>query len=191
MAEMAAANLLAGVRGEPLPTPVVAAGLSWPDSGAVSLPRTRVAGEWGNVDPVSSGTHPWTGSHQFGSDRGDGPPAERGRTSNRPPERLWLADQSTKGYLAERRRLRAKYPPGAWSSRIQVLGLVHARLAERRSIGSGLDPCLPSPTTPPTGIWQETEPEARPVLCSRAGSSAAEHGTFNPLVVGSNPTRLA
>ena len=29
------------------------------------------------------------------------------------------------------------------------------------------------------------------VPCRRAGSSAAEHGTFNPLVVGSNPTRLA
>ena len=29
------------------------------------------------------------------------------------------------------------------------------------------------------------------VRCRRAGSSAVEHGTFNPLVVGSNPTRLA
>jgi hypothetical protein len=27
--------------------------------------------------------------------------------------------------------------------------------------------------------------------CGRAGSSVAEQGTFNPLVVGSNPTRLA
>ena len=29
------------------------------------------------------------------------------------------------------------------------------------------------------------------VPCPRAGSSVVEHGTFNPLVVGSNPTRLA
>ena len=37
----------------------------------------------------------------------------------------------------------------------------------------------------------KTASRACRVRCPRAGSSAAEHGTFNPLVVGSNPTRLA
>ena len=38
--------------------------------------------------------------------------------------------------------------------------------------------------------WHGPQPRQR-VRFPRAGSSAAEHGTFNPLVVGSNPTRLA
>src|SRR5512147_1088132 len=42
----------------------------------------------------------------------------------------------------------------------------------------------------PPGASPATRPGRR-VPCPRAGSSAAEHGTFNPLVVGSNPTRLA
>ena len=49
-------------------------------------------------------------------------------------------------------------------------------------------------TTDPSAPRLRPGTRRRPPTLSgtlRAGSSAAEHGTFNPLVVGSNPTRLA
>ena len=72
------------------------------------------------------------------------------------------------------------------------------RARRRGDRGSRRRPQQHAPDTVPQRVTRH--PGRRPrgvtrgdrrVRCPRAGSSAVEHGTFNPLVVGSNPTRLA